>query len=316
MALDRENPGRVLAILSDAPDPVVVTDDGGVTWRPLGPGLRWESVSRVYASPDGWWATLTRGGLMSYDQRTRTWVKRGNLAGEAAWTFEHGRLLKPERRPFDLQVEDMAFSSDGWYAATRYGLLRSDDRGATWREARFAPLILPVRSVAASPDGRRLWVATVHGMVFSENGGRTWNWHNLPPEAGNALRLEAADADTLLALTNKGLFISYDGGDQWQHAAHGLPEVPIRDVAVAGNTLLASVGVGGLFLSHDHGHTWAPVEGSLAEGNFPVVAAQPGSSLIYAASASDGLYAVELNPGTSGTGTAAGGRRSGEKQQP
>ncbi len=314
VALDRQNPGRVLAILSDAPDPVVVTDDGGVTWRPLGPGLRWESVRRVYASPDGWWAALTRGGLMSYDRRTRNWVRAGNLAGEAAWTFEHGRLMKPERRPFDLLVDDMAFSSDGWYAATRYGLLRSDDRGATWREVRFAPLILPVRSVATSPDGRRLWVATEHGMVFSQDAGRTWSWHNLPAEAGNALRLEIADLNTLLALTNKGLFISYDGGAEWQHAAHGLPEVPIRDVAVAGKTLLASVGVGGLFISHDRGRSWDPVAGSLADGFFPVVAAQPGSNLIYAASASDGLYAVDLNPGSSGTSTAAGSRRSAEKQ--
>jgi photosystem II stability/assembly factor-like uncharacterized protein len=316
VALDRENPGRVLAILSDAPDPVVVTDDGGATWRPLGPGLRWESVRRVYASPDGWWAALARGGLESYDRAKHNWVKAGDLAGEAAWTFARGRLIKPARRPFDLVVDDMAFSSHGWYAATRYGLLRSDDRGATWREVRFAPLILPVRSVAASPDGRRLWVATERDMVYSENGGRTWSWHNLPDEAGQAVRLEVADRDTLLALTDKGLFISYDGGAQWQHAAHGLPEVPIRDVAIAGNTLLASVGVGGLFLSHDHGHSWAPVEGSLADGYFPVVAAQPGSSLIYAASASDGLYAVELNPPSSGTAAATGGSRSGEKKQP
>jgi photosystem II stability/assembly factor-like uncharacterized protein len=296
VALDRENPGRVLAILSDAPNPVVVTDNGGVTWRPLGPGLRWESVRRVYASPDGWWAAMAQGGLESYDRRTRNWVRRGELVGEAAWTFEHGRLIKPERRPFDLAVRDMAFTREGWYAATPYGLLRSEDRGSTWREVRFASLILPVLSVAASPSGRRLWVATENGMVFSVNGGRTWSWHNLPPAAGNALRLKVADPDTLLALTKKGLFISYDGGAQWQHAAHGLPEVPIRDVAVAGKTLLASVGVGGLFISRDRGRSWNPVPGSLADGDFPVVAAQPGSNLIYAASASDGLYAVDLEP--------------------
>jgi photosystem II stability/assembly factor-like uncharacterized protein len=316
VALDRAHPRRVLAILSDAPDPVVVTDNGGTTWQPLGPGLRWESVRRVYAAPGGWWAALDKGGLMSYrgDRTGGRWNRSGQLVGEAAWTFEHGRLLKPAHRPFNLQVYDMAFSSRGWYAATPYGLLRSEDRGATWREVRFAPLILPVRSVAVSPGGRRLWVATEHGLVFSRDGGRTWRWHNLPQSAGNALRLEIAGPHTLLALTKKGLFISYDGGAEWQHAAHGLPEVPIRDVAVAGNTLLASVALGGLYVSHDRGRSWDPVPGNLANGYFPVVAAQPGSNLIYAASANDGLFAIELNQETSSESSAAGNLTENRKQ--
>lgn len=296
VALDRLHPRRVLAILSDAPDPIVVTDNGGATWEPLGAGLRWESVRRLYASPTGWWAALGSGGLLNYRKQGERgeWARAGELVGEAAWTFQGGRLVKPARRAFDLVVEDMGFSRSGWYAATRYGLLRSDDHGATWREVRFAPLILPARSVAVSADGNRLWVATEHGLAYSLDAGRTWSWHNLPPSAGSALRLVLAGPQTLLALTQKGLFISYDGGAAWQHAAHGLPEVRIRDVAVAGDTFLASLNMGGLYISHDRGHTWSPVSGTLADGDFPVVAAVPGSSLVYAASASDGLYAVEL----------------------
>lgn len=294
VALDRTHPGRVLAILSDAPDPVVVTDNGGVTWNPLGSNLRWEGVRSLYAAPGGWLAALDKGGLLTYDSSSGSWVRSGALAGEAAWTFQDGRLIKPARRPFDLVVRDMAFSNGAWYAATSYGLLRSDDRGATWNEVRFAPLILPVDSVAVSPDGMRLWVATEHGMVFSENGGRTWNWRDLPESAGDVVRLEITDPHSLLALTGTGLYISYDGGSQWSRAAHGLPEVAIRDVAVAGKTLLASVGTGGLFISRDRGLTWSPVGGSMAEGYFPVVAAEPGSNVIYAASASNGLYAIRL----------------------
>jgi photosystem II stability/assembly factor-like uncharacterized protein len=320
VALERDHPRRVLAILSNAPNPVVVTDNGGVTWRPLGPGLRWTSVRRVYAAPHSWWAALSGGGLMSYrgDSRLGRWVRSGELVGQAAWTFQNGRLIKPYRRPFNLQVNDMAFSRQGWYAATPYGLLRSDDHGATWREVHFSPLILPVRSVAVSQDGNRLWVATENGLAFSTNAGRTWSWHNLPASAGHALRLKTAGPQTLLALTNRGLFISYDGGAQWQHAAHGLPEVPIRDVAVAGKTMLASVAVGGLFISHDLGHTWSPVPGNLADGFFPVVAAQPKSNLIYAASASDGLFAIELNahhsPATFASAASPGGHLANRKQ--
>ncbi|HVB33911.1 MAG TPA: hypothetical protein VNJ52_05990 [Patescibacteria group bacterium] len=314
VALDRARPGRVLAILSDAPNPVVVTDNGGVSWKPLGANLRWESVRRLYAAPNGWLAALDKGGLLRYDPARRSWVRSGQLAGEAAWTFQNGRLIKPDRRPFDLVVQDMAFSRDGWYAATSYGLLRSDDRGATWSEVRFAPLILPVQSVAVSPGGKRLWVATEHGMVFSDNGGGSWNWRDLPSSAGNVVRLEISDPQSLLTLTTRGLYISYDGGTHWTRAAHGLPEVAIRDVAVAGKTLLASVGVGGLFISRDRGRTWSPVAGSLAEGNFPVVAAQPGSNLIYAASASSGLYSIQLGP-ASGADTIAASSDPPQKQR-
>lgn len=305
VGLDPAHPDRVLAILSDAPDPVVATDDGGATWRPLGEGLRWQAVRRVYASPDGWWAALDKGGLMRYDSDRATWVAAGQLAGEAAWTFEKGRLIKPDKRPFDLVVDDMAFGPHAWYAATAYGLLGSEDRGATWREMRFAPLILPVASVAVTPQGSGLWVVAEHGLVFSPDGGRTWVWRNLPTIGGATVRLEVADAQTLLAITFKGLFISRDAGITWVQAAHGLPEVPVRDVAAAGSTLFASVNVGGLYVSHDSGRTWTPVQGSIAESDFPVIAARAGSGLVYAASASDGLYAVNLAASASAQSTAA-----------
>ncbi|HEV2387999.1 MAG TPA: hypothetical protein VGS20_12175 [Candidatus Acidoferrales bacterium] len=305
VALDAAHPSRVLAILSDAPDPVVATDDGGATWRPLGEGLRWQAVRRIYASPAGWWAALDKGGLVRYDAARAAWVAAGQLVGEAAWTFEKGRLIKPEKRPFDLVVDDMAFGPRTWFAATAYGLLGSDDSGATWREIRFAPLILPVHSVAVTPQGAGLWVVADHGLVFSPDAGRTWTWHNLPMGAGPTIRLAVADARTLLAITAKGLYISRDDGATWTQAAHGMPEVPVRDVAAAGATLLASVGVGGLYVSHDRGRTWAPVEGSLAESYFPVVAARAGSSLVYAASASDGLYAVNLEASASAEAASA-----------
>jgi hypothetical protein len=66
---------------------------------------------------------------------------------------------------------------------------------------------------------------------------------------------------------------------------------------------------GGLFLSRDRGQTWSRIEGPLAEGHFPVVlpgpAAAPtgqptgapaasGVNTIFAGSATEGLFAVEL----------------------
>src|SRR5262249_1078067 len=84
LALDSQHPARVLAVLADAAEPLLATDDGGHTWKPLGPGLRMESLRGVYASPNGWWAALERGGLMRYDPNLRggAWVAAGMLMGD------------------------------------------------------------------------------------------------------------------------------------------------------------------------------------------------------------------------------------------
>lgn len=300
LALDREHPGRVLAILANAPEPVLATGDGGRNWAPLGPGLRTEELKRVYASPDGWWAALARGGLMRYDAEEGEWLRAGVLVGDAAVVTDRRARQKPASKlvPFNLVVADMAFSRDIWFAATENGLLASRDRGSTWSSFPFAPLTLPVSSVRASADGRDLRVVSLRGMVFSTNGGKTWSWHDLPFESGGALRLDVADDNTVLATARTGLYISRDGGKGWQLAAYGLPGVSVQDLAITPGAWLASMQTGGLYISYDRGMTWARIEGTLAEGYFPVVTTGDAARVIYAASATEGLYAVELEAPT------------------
>jgi photosystem II stability/assembly factor-like uncharacterized protein len=135
-------------------------------------------------------------------------------------------------------------------------------------------------------------------MVFSRDAGKTWSWRDLPLEAGGALRLDVAlDANygqTLVAAAGNGLYISRDAGKSWQQAAYGLPAAPIQDLAIVGPIFLASMQTGGLYISYDRGRTWARIQGTLAEGYFPVVTTLDAASTIFAASATEGLYAVEL----------------------
>ncbi len=305
LALDRSHSGRVLAILANAPEPALATDDGGQTWAPLGPGLRMEGLRRVYASPDGWWAALERGGLMRYDLKKGAWARAGLLVGEAAELADRRGKRVPAKRPqpLELPVNDMAFARNIWFAATGNGLLASRDHGATWALFPFAPLVLPVSSVRVSRDAQQIWVVSLRGMVFSQDGGKTWSWHDLPFEAGGALRLDVADKTTLVATAQNGLYISRDGGKLWQLAANGLPEAPVQDLALTGQVWLASMQTGGLYISYDRGRTWARIEGTLAEGFFPVVTTGEAADVVYAASTTEGLYAVELE-GRAETGRA------------
>jgi photosystem II stability/assembly factor-like uncharacterized protein len=188
----------------------------------------------------------------------------------------------------------MAFTADAWYAATEDALLVSRDQGSTWRAVPFGPLSLPTRSVRVSPDGQRFWAVSLRGIVYSLDGGRSWAWRDLPVDAGGALHLDAADDSNFFAIANRALFFSVDSGRTWRKAGNGLPQVPIQQVAIVAGTVFAAAQSGGIYYSHDHGASWQRLEGTLADAFFPAVAASASASTVFAASSTDGLYAVEF----------------------
>jgi photosystem II stability/assembly factor-like uncharacterized protein len=342
LGVDSNHPGRVLVVLAHAPEPVLATEDDGRTWSALGPGLRAEQVLRVYSAPDGaWWVSLARGGLMRYDAGKRTWKQAGSVVGESAERkapsvsqfggapvgARHvvprevsqevrvtpgvresvGKIASGPRPLLDL-VTDIAFSSKEWYAATSSGLLVSTDTGATWKLNPVGSLSsLAVQSVRVSWDGRRISVASLRGLVFSEDGGNSWIWYDLPLNSGGAVSLESplGDQNTLVAIAHKGLYISRDAGSTWEQAASGLPSTPVQDFAATGGVFVASMRTGGLFVSSDAGRTWDRVPGNLADGLFAAVAPSSEPGVIFAASATEGLYTVEwTGSAPSGTGSA------------
>jgi photosystem II stability/assembly factor-like uncharacterized protein len=324
LGLEPKHPGRVLAVLANAPEPILATEDNGRTWSPLGPGLRAEQALRVYAAPDdAWWVSLARGGLMRYDAGKMVWKPAGRVVGEAADAAVGARHVAPlqgarkpsakaRNGPGPLQdvVTDMAFSSNEWYAATSGGLLVSADRGATWRLKPVGPLTsLPVQSVRVSADDRRIRVVSLRGLVFSEDGGKSWTWHDLPLQSGGAVTLDAqpGDENTLIATARYGLYISRDAGKTWRQAASGLPSTPVQDFAVTGGVFVASMQTGGLYVSSDSGKTWDRVPGTLADGFFAAVAASNEPGVIFAASATEGLYLVQW-PGPAASNAGFSGR--------
>ena len=329
VALDPNRSGRVLAVLANGPAPLLVTDDGGQTWQPLGKGLPTSKPLRIYAAPNGWWAALSGGGLMRYDATREVWTREGTLVGDAARVAQPPSAVPPQaalrRRQsastaragrasasrtaradssatpsLSWVINDMAFSATRWFAATDHGLLVSENRGQSWQLMPVGPLAnLPVASVRVSADSKSLWAVSLRGLVFSSDAGQTWAWRDLPLAAGGAQRLDIAPgenpAGTFVATAHNGLFISRDAGVTWQQAAFGLPQAPIEDLAIAGNIFVASPTTGGLYLSSDSGRTWNRLPGTIAEGFFSAVAAQKGGGSVVAAS-SDGVYSLTLTP--------------------
>jgi photosystem II stability/assembly factor-like uncharacterized protein len=323
LGLDAKQSDRILAVLAHAPEPILATEDDGRTWHPLGLGVRGEQALRVYAAPDGaWWVSLARGGLFRYDTGKKAWKQAGTVVGEApdAKPPASRRGRKPAgnaagrpRLLLDV-VTDLAFSSKGWYAATSRGLLVSSNQGATWRRKLVGPLAsLPVQSVRVSLNGERIRVVSLRGLVFSDDGGNSWSWHDLPLQSGGAVTLYAqtGDENTVVAGARNGLYISRDAGRTWHQAASGLPSTPVQDFAATGGVFVASMRTGGLYVSSDSGRTWERIPGTRADGFFAAVGASIEPGVIFAASTTEGLYKVEW-PGSSASKAGDPGRSQKE----
>jgi len=297
MAIDREHPGRMLVVLTNAVEPVLATEDGGRTWVGLGPGLKTHLVRRVYAAPDGWWAALEGGGLLRYERSKNAWVRAG-LVSTPAKEKPASKRTRPAvsakaTPPLKQVVNDMAFAHDLWLAATEEGLLASRDRGATWAPLPLGPAAkLPVHSVRVAEDSSRIWVLAPRSLLVSSDGGRSWNAQTLDFAAGADLRLHELDDHTLVVAGRNAVYASTDGGETWQ--ASNLPEPGIRDLAIAGNILLAGTHKG-LRVSYDRGRSWEPIEGYLAESSFPALAKGRPAAVVLAGSSTEGLYALEFS---------------------
>ena len=307
LAVDLQDPQRAAAVLQNAPDALVMTADGGKTWLPMSVGLNGDTVRQIFSSPVGWWATLASGGFAQFDARRNSWAHIGVVSDFATPDpVSDSPRAKGELRAFRPVVNDMFFGDSDWFAATEQGLFVSRDSGRSWTELPFGPGELPVGSVRASNDGRQIRLVCSGGMIFSEDAGSTWTWHDLPLESGGAIRLEWARNNLLLAVARSGLYISRDAGNTWAKAQAGLPGGVADSLLTRPDFWLVSVQAAGLYISRDEGATWTRVKhpaslgttvgtARASQGQFPVLAAVGAAERIYAGSANDGLYVLDLS---------------------
>jgi photosystem II stability/assembly factor-like uncharacterized protein len=302
LVVDRENPGRLGAVLANASDVVIESDDGGETWAPLSSGLAPASVRRLFSTPAGWYAAVASGGLMRLNMKSGHWVREGQVTEGAETTASAAPSVAVRAKPaaatmLSVVVNDLTFSDAAWFAATEEGLFKSNDAGKSWSRLSFSSLPLPVDSVRVSADGSEIRIVSSHGMVFSNDAGRSWQWHDLPLESYGALRLEIVDETTLLATSPSGLYISRDDGATWSRAQSGLPASAVNDLLVRSEFWVVSSENGGLYISRDQGANWSRIESpstSPHDDYFPVIDAGFATDSIYAASANESLFRVEL----------------------
>jgi len=304
VAMDHDHPERALVVLTFDTDAFLATHDGGTSWSALGPGLKRTDLRHVYAAPGAWWASLSNGGWMKYEEATHKWVKAGLYVADATPVAAAASAPKgkkgaavPAKRPaakaktapvfVAFQVNDMVFANEAWFAATAGGVLVSKDRGTTWKSAGSNSFVKqPAQSLEASADGSQVWAVSQRNLLYSADGGKSWDAKELSFAAAGNLKLHRVDDTNLFVTSNMGLYASHDAGRNWNRS--DVRELQFQDVAGSGNALVVALQKHGLLASFDAGKSWHRVNDPLAEGFFPVVRTQRSGAVV-AASATEGL---------------------------
>ena len=303
VAIDREHPDRALVVLTFDTNAFLATKDGGANWTTLGPGLKRAELRHVYAMPNGWWATLSNGGLMKYEEPTGKWVKAGLYTPEvaapaAATTKSKSKKAAPAKTPVKktvpqllaFQVSELTYGGSKWFAATTGGVLISTDKGTTWKPASDPLAKQPAQSLEVSGDGAQIWVVSQKNLLYSEDGGAHWDAKELAFASAGNLRIRRMDDQNLFITSNMGLYLSRDAGRNWSRA--DIRDLQFQDAAGAGNARLVALQRRGLVASFDGGKTWQKVNDPLAEGYFPLVRANSSGALL-AVSATEGVFTLE-----------------------
>lgn len=146
-------------------------------------------------------------------------------------------------------VEDIDRPGNLYAATELQGILKSTDQGKTWQPAGWTQgkveRLFSTRGV--------IWAIVQKGVVFSEDGGRSWKKINMPESGLEFTAVAIPDTKMIYLGTNKGLFLTSDLGKTWQlRTKRGElikwvdadPYIPYRVsiVSSSGETLLSSNG--------------------------------------------------------------------------
>jgi photosystem II stability/assembly factor-like uncharacterized protein len=265
-------------ILAGTSAGVFRSDDEGQTWREANAGLQSLHVRWLAYHPDAsdleFVGTEPAGICVSHDGAAN-W--RG--CPEVAALRDHHRWFLPYS-PEAGCVRSFAFSGQRAYAAVEVGgVLRSDDRGETWRlaggstgEPTFdlppAPFVFAdAHWVEAHPISPELvYAATAEGLYRSQDGGDTWSVSHagsycravwVDPLDPEHIILSPADS---VAHKNSRIERSRDGGLTWSLSSDGLdlpwPDRMVERFAFVTDQLLAITNDGRLYGTSPSSMVW------------------------------------------------------------
>jgi photosystem II stability/assembly factor-like uncharacterized protein len=230
---------------------VLASDDAAKTWRELSPDLTLKAGTQP--PPKAANAPARVGHLESEE------AERGG--SEEA---EESQAGGPPQGVIRAIAPSPVRGGEVW-VGTSTGLVQLTlDNGKSWREV--TPQGVPEGSsftrIEASPSDAETAYAVAAGprgdlspyAFRTRDGGRTWQKivAGLPARGlAHVVREDPERRGLLYAGTDKGAFVSFDGGDAWRPLQLNLPTSPVRDLYVHAGDLVAATYGRGLWILDD-----------------------------------------------------------------
>jgi len=214
ISIDPSNPDNIFAATFNG---IYKSTDRGDSWSQVYQGLNpTQSASLCLAidpsRPDTVFAGTLNGLARSSDGGS-TWERPPGRIGDKV-------ISALAVHPFDSQI--VLAGTEG------YGIFKSTDGGATWREcfvkaSREANRIHALEFAPSQPDV--VYAGSEGGVFKSLDGGESWEnaaGLGLGTAEVRDLLISALDPKTVYLATRRGVFATADGGDQWRRLTFGL----------------------------------------------------------------------------------------------
>lgn len=225
--------------------------DGGQTWQKIMlPPMEDGQIASLAASPAGMGVIYVAGsglGVLRTEDGGTNWISRskGLPSGDVVAIAAH------------------ATQADTVYAVVKdQGVYRSQDAGKTWRlmESRVQDGLRQLihSDMPGSMESGWLFAATAKGVRRVMDCFCLWQDAGSLQSEAYSVAYDPREPKHLYVATEKGLFRSTDGGENWNQITTLRSKVTSLAFARSG-TLYAVDETGALFRSADQGSTWREV---------------------------------------------------------
>ncbi len=279
-------------LLVASPNGVLLSEDGGVTWRPAAGSLA-SAYSPVLSSNAS--GSLVLAGTDTQVFRSTDGGDSWIPSREGLQSIRIGALALDPHEPSTI----WAGGTGNWGSGP--GLFRSADAGLSWSPATGAGGPQGLYALAIDPNHPSTMYAGESSVFRTEDGGQTWASSSFPPAPEQGLNALALDPDTPQRVWAGagGLFRSDDGAQTWEPTSISQAIFSILIDERHPGTIYAGsywdVGVdyptsygGSIFVSHDDGASFTKDSYQFGMPVYAITADPFQDGVLYAGA--DGVY--------------------------
>jgi ligand-binding sensor domain-containing protein len=293
---------------------VLVSENKGDTWRELGTGLGSGPVTSLAKAGSTVFAAVFDSGVFRLDGESWRRVEsipsaglnvvasaltepRAVMVGTALdglfRSTDGGTTWSQAERGLSLFIRGLAADGTTLYAgALAGGMFRSDDGGARWRNVGLRDRnIFVVQPDPANPS--TVYAGTSLGVSRSTDRGANWAQITQRTASIRSIAVDPRDRNVVYVGGPAGrIDRSADGGRSWTIVNQGIPSSPVVALAVdsVDGSVYAAVERLGVYRSRNRGSDWERVS---EIGDIVVLVASPRAGVLYAGSATEGVYQVD-----------------------